>query len=103
MISATIITFNEGDRIADAIRSLSCCDEVIVVDSGSTDSTREIASAMGARVFTREWDGYSGQKNFAAAQAQHDWILSIDADERLSGELNAEISEWKRAPSSIAA
>src|SRR5215510_4094507 len=103
IISATIITLNESDRIAETIRSLSCCDEVIVVDSGSTDGTREIAARMGARVFTRQWDGYSGQKNFAAEQASHDWILSIDADERLSGELAAEISEWKQKPPATAA
>ena len=93
-ISATIITQNEEDRIAAAIASLSCCDEVIVVDSGSSDRTREIAEACGARVFTRPWDGYSNQKNFAAAQASHDWILSIDADERVSVELANEVAAW---------
>jgi glycosyltransferase involved in cell wall biosynthesis len=90
-ITATIITLNEQDRIGEAIASLSCCDEVVVVDSGSTDRTREIASARGARVITRAWEGYSRQKNFAAEQAKHDWILSIDADERLSIELADEI------------
>src|SRR5436190_23359848 len=97
-ISATIITLNEEDRIAEAIASIGCCDEVIVVDAGSIDRTREIAAERGARVFTRNWDGYSRQKNFAAEQAKHDWILSIDADERLSAELAAEIAEWKRTP-----
>src|SRR5207249_10512056 len=94
-ISATIITLNETDRIAEAIGSLSCCDEVIVVDSGSTDQTREIARARGARVIERPWEGYSKQKNFAAEQAHNDWILSIDADERLSIELADEIVSWK--------
>jgi len=90
-ITATIITFNEEDRIGEAIASLSCCDEIVVVDSGSTDRTREIAAARGARVIQRAWQGYSKQKNFAAEQARHDWILSIDADERLSIELADDI------------
>src|SRR5467141_1047805 len=90
-ITATIITFNEEDRIGEAIASLSCCDEIVVVDSGSTDRTQEIAAARGARVIQRAWQGYSKQKNFAAEQARHDWILSIDADERLSIELADDI------------
>jgi glycosyltransferase involved in cell wall biosynthesis len=102
-ITATIITFNEEDRIAEAIASLSCCDEVVVVDSGSTDRTREIATACGARVITRAWEGYSRQKNFAAEQAQHDWILSIDADERISIELADEIAKAFSAESRWAA
>lgn len=96
-ITATIITFNEEDRIAAAIASLSCCDEVLVVDSGSTDRTREIVAASGARVITRSWEGYSKQKNFAAEEARHDWILSIDADEQVSMELADEIAQWKKA------
>src|SRR5215510_10804560 len=95
-ISATIITFNEADRIAEAIGTLSCSDEVVVVDSGSTDKTREIARACGARVIERHWEGYSKQKNFAAEQAHHDWILSVDADERLTIELTDEIVSWKK-------
>jgi len=94
-ITATIITFNEEARIGEAIASLSCCDEVIVVDSESTDRTREVAAARGARVIGQVWQGYSKQKNFAARQAGHDWILSIDADERLSIELADEIARWK--------
>jgi glycosyltransferase involved in cell wall biosynthesis len=94
-VTATIITLNEADRIAEAIASLACCDEIIVVDSGSTDRTPEIARARGARVIERAWDGYSKQKNFAAEQARNDWILSIDADERLSIELADEIVSWK--------
>ena len=103
-ISATIITFNEADRIAEAIASLSCCDEIVVVDSGSTDRTQEIARTRGARVLERPWEGYSKQKNFAAEQASNDWILSIDADERLSIELADEIISWKKQdPLSVAA
>src|SRR5215471_17901741 len=102
-ITGTIITFNEESRIAETIASLACCDEVIVVDSCSTDGTREIAAQLGARVMTRAWEGYSRQKNFAAEQARNDWILSVDADERLSVELCAAISDWKRTGSSFAA
>ena len=102
-ISATIITLNEEDRIAEALRSLSCCDEVIVVDSGSTDQTREVARSCGARVIERPWEGYSKQKNFSAEQARNHWILSIDADERLSIELADEIVSWKKQTHSSAA
>src|SRR5262245_41979084 len=94
-ITATIITHNEEERIAAAIASLSCCAEIVVVDSGSTDRTREIAERCGASVFVRAWDGYSNQKNFAAEKATHEWILSLDADERVSVELANEIVNWK--------
>jgi len=90
-ISATIITLNEQGNIARAIESLRCCDEVLVVDSGSADRTMEIAAKLGARVVESPWRGYAEQKNFAAAKATHDWILSIDADEALSEALEAEI------------
>ena len=96
-ITATIITCNEEAHIAAAIASLACCDEVVVVDSGSTDRTREIAERCGARVLVRDWDGYSNQKNYAASAARHNWILSVDADEQLSVELANEITQWKRA------
>ena len=96
-ITGAIITRNEESRIAEAISSLSCCDEVLVVDSGSTDRTREIAEKCGARVLTRDWDSYSRQKNYAAEEAHYDWILSLDADERLSAELASEISRWKNS------
>src|SRR5262249_8024238 len=72
-IPATIITFNEEARIGEAVASLSCCDEVIVVDSQSTDRTCAVALAKGARVISRPWEGYSKQKNFAAEQAANDW------------------------------
>jgi glycosyltransferase involved in cell wall biosynthesis len=90
-ISATIVTLNEERNIARAIESLKCADEVLVVDSGSRDHTREIAERMGARVVEEPWRGYSGQKNYAAGRAAYDWILSIDADESLTPELAAEI------------
>src|SRR5579862_4129879 len=95
-ISATIITLNEERNIARAIDSLSCADEVLVIDSGSTDQTREMAILHGARVIEEPWRGYAAQKNFAACCATHDWILSLDADESLSEVLEAEILELKR-------
>ena len=95
-ISATIITYNEELNIARAIESLRCADEIIVVDSGSTDRTVELAGNLGARVIESPWPGYAKQKNFAAEQASNDWILSLDADESLSEALEAEIWQWKK-------
>jgi glycosyltransferase involved in cell wall biosynthesis len=95
-ISATIVTLNEERNIARAIGSLYCADEVVVVDSGSTDRTREIALQLGARVIEEPWRGYAGQKNFAACCAANEWILSIDADEALTQELAAQIVELKK-------
>ena len=94
-ISATIITHNEGRNIARAIRSLGCTDEIIVVDSNSTDETREIAADLGVRVIVRPWEGFASQKNFSTTQAHHDWILSLDADEELDATAQAAIREWK--------
>jgi glycosyltransferase involved in cell wall biosynthesis len=102
-ISATIITFNEAANIREACESLSWADEIIVVDSGSDDQTREIAAACGARVINKDWPGFAAQKQFAAEQAAHDWIFSLDADERVSDELKASIAELrKRAESELA-
>ncbi len=96
-ISATIITLNEERNVARAIESLRCADEIVVVDSGSTDRTTEIAANHGARVVESAWPGYASQKNHAASQASYDWILSIDADESLSEALEAEIWRLKKA------
>lgn len=95
-ISATIITRNEERNLPRAIESLRCCDEILVVDSGSTDRTVEIAARFGARVLEANWRGYAGQKNYASDQALHDWVLSIDADEALSEDLEAEIWALKK-------
>jgi glycosyltransferase involved in cell wall biosynthesis len=95
-ISAAIITYNEERNIARAIESLRCCDEIVVVDSGSNDRTVELAQVHGARVVESNWRGYAAQKNFAAEACSHDWILSIDADEALSEALEAEIWQLKK-------
>ncbi len=88
-ISVTIITFNEADNIRAACESVAWADEVLVVDSGSADATREIAAGCGARVVERDWPGFAAQKQFAAESATHDWVFSLDADERVSEELRA--------------
>ena len=90
-LSACIVTLNEADRIQDCLRSVRWCDEIVVVDSHSTDETRAIAIAAGARVIERDWPGYAAQKDFAVRSAAHDWVFCIDADERVSPELQAEI------------
>jgi glycosyltransferase involved in cell wall biosynthesis len=96
-ISATIITFNEERNVARVIESLRCCDEILVLDSGSNDRTVEIATKLGARVVEASWHGYAAQKNIAAELASHDWILSLDADESLSEALEAEIWHIKKS------
>ncbi len=95
-LSATIITFNEERNIARVIESLRCADEIIVLDSGSTDRTIEIAEKLGAHVIEADWPGYAAQKNLAAEKAENDWILSLDADEALSESLEAEIWHIKK-------
>ena len=90
-LSACIITFNEADRIEACLRSVSFCDEIIIVDAHSTDGTRELAAALGARIIERDWPGYRSQKQFAVDAARHDWVLCLDADERVSEPLRAEI------------
>jgi glycosyltransferase involved in cell wall biosynthesis len=94
-ISATIVTLNEERNVARAIESLRFADEVLVVDSGSADRTREIAIHAGARVIEEPWRGYAAQKNYAASRASNDWILSIDADEVVTPELASEIVDLK--------
>jgi glycosyltransferase involved in cell wall biosynthesis len=96
-ISAILITYNEESDLPEALTSLhGVADEIVVVDSGSTDRTCEIAQELGARVVSRPFTNFGEQKNFAAAEAAHDWVLSLDADERLSAELRAAIAGWKQ-------
>src|SRR5215210_6834009 len=94
-ITATIITHNEAHHIRAACESVAWADEVLVVDSESTDETREIAATFGARVINRPWQGFAAQKQLAAEAALHDWIFSLDADERVSDELAASIKDLR--------
>lgn len=96
-ISAVIIAFNEAHHITACIEAAKrVADEVVVVDSFSTDATVEVCTALGARVIQQQWLGYSDQKNFANAQAKFDWVLSLDADEVLDPALQNAILAWKQ-------
>lgn len=95
LISAVIIARNEAAGIARTLRSLALADEILLIDSGSTDETCAIAASMGARVITEPWRGFAGQKNFGALAAAHDWILSLDADEEFDAQAQAAIRAWK--------
>ncbi|MBS4095638.1 MAG: glycosyltransferase family 2 protein [Sulfuricella sp.] len=97
-LSAVIITRNEETRLAACLESVSFADEIVVVDSGSTDKTLEIALQYGARIFRQDWLGFGRQKQFAVMRASHDWVLCLDADERVSAELRASIEEVMRNP-----
>jgi len=94
-ISATIISFNEEERIEATLRSLDFVDEIVVVDAYSSDATVEIARRYGAKVYLKEWKGYASQRNFALKVATYDWILNIDADEVVSPQLREEILKIK--------
>lgn len=91
MLSLVVITRNEADRIAACLASVPWATERIVVDSGSTDDTVDVARRAGARVVVRDWPGHTAQKNRALALATQPWILSLDADERLSAPAQAEL------------
>jgi glycosyltransferase involved in cell wall biosynthesis len=94
-ITATIITFNEQENIRAACESVGWAEEILVVDSQSTDATREIAEQCGARVINRQWPGFAAQKQFALEQAANDWVLSLDADERVSERLRDSIGRLR--------
>ena len=95
-LSICIITLDEERNIFRALRSVQeIADDVVVVDAGSKDRTREIAQDFGTNVIVKAWSDFATQKNFAASAAKHDWILSLDADEELSPELRSSIREWK--------
>lgn len=91
-ITGCVITFNEEANIRACLASMAFCDELVVVDSHSTDATRDIAASLGARVIERDWPGYRSQKQFAVEAAGHDWVLVLDADEQLSPALAAEVA-----------
>lgn len=90
-LSVAIITLNEEDRLPDCLESVRFADEIVVVDSGSTDNTVKIAEQFGARIFSQHWLGFGPQKQFAIDQCINDWVLILDADERLPEETTAEI------------
>ena len=90
-VSVVIITQNEADNIRNALESVQWADDIIVVDSGSTDDTIQIAKQFTDRIVSHKWTGYGAQKNYGASLATHDWILSLDADEQLSAALTEEI------------
>jgi glycosyltransferase involved in cell wall biosynthesis len=92
-LSAIVITKNEGANIAACLDSLEFCDERIIIDSGSNDDTVRLAQSKGARVTNHNWQGFGAQKNFALSLATGDWVLSIDADERVSPPLAALIKK----------
>jgi glycosyltransferase involved in cell wall biosynthesis len=96
-VTAVVISFNERDRIAACLDSVRWADEIVVVDSGSTDETREIARNYTAKVFEIPWKGFGPQKQAAVDRASHDMIFSLDCDERATPELAAEIKEILRA------
>lgn len=101
-LAAVIITHNEESNIEGCLDSVTWVDEIVVVDAGSTDRTRSIAGKYTPKVFENTWTGYSAQKNFAHSKVESDWILSIDADERVSEQLRAEILQWRNGHSTEA-
>jgi glycosyltransferase involved in cell wall biosynthesis len=86
VLSVAIITKNEEERLPNCLKSVTFADEILVVDSGSRDGTVELAKSFGARVLIEAWRGYSGQKQYAVDQCLHDWVLILDADERIPQE-----------------
>jgi len=96
--SAVIITLNAAEQLAACLQSIAFADEILVVDCGSTDATLVLAQQYGARVLHQDWLGYGAQKQFAIGQAKHDWVLCLDADERVSDTLRAAIEVALIAP-----
>lgn len=92
-ISLVVITANEERSLSRCLESAGFCSDLVIVDSGSTDRTLEMAASHGARIFHHEWSGYVSQKNFACRQAQQPWILCLDADEVISPELRRSIEQ----------
>lgn len=97
-ISAFVVTFNEEDQIGPCLESLRFCDEILVIDSLSTDRTVAIAESLGARVVSRPWPGYVGQKAFGLSEVKNDWVLNVDADERVTRELRESIEAVLAGP-----
>lgn len=99
-VSCVILTLNEEDNISAVIDSLRCADQIVVVDSGSSDQTVRLSTALGAQVLENEWPGYAEQRNWALAHPalHHDWVLFVDADERVTSEGWTEIDSFLTNP-----
>jgi len=97
-LKVIIITLNEADRLPRTLASVSWADQIVVVDSGSRDTTRDVAAAAGAEVVEHRWEGYSAQKQFALGLARHPWVLWIDADEVVSDTLRESIGKILALP-----
>jgi glycosyltransferase involved in cell wall biosynthesis len=102
-LSVVLITLNEAANLPRTLKSVEWAQEIVVVDSGSTDGTVEAAQKAGARVFEEPWKGFAGQKNSAIAHATGDWVLSLDADEEVSAELAREIEELLKGEPALSA
>jgi glycosyltransferase involved in cell wall biosynthesis len=100
-LSIALVTLNEESNLARTLASVRWADEILVVDSGSTDRTCDIAREYGARVISEPWRGYTAQKNYALELCTKDWILSLDADEEVSPELAEEIRRVLAGPDSL--
>ena len=101
LLSVAIVTFNEEENLARTLASVAWADQILIVDSGSTDRTLEIARSFNATVLEHPWAGFAAQKNFALTQCIGDWILSLDADEELAPELQQEIRRTLSAPTTV--
>jgi len=101
-LSVAIITLNAASQLAECLESIRFADEIVVVDSGSTDGTQALAERYGARVIAQPWLGFGRQKQFAVEAAQHDWVLCLDADERVGETLRASIENALKSPSTVA-
>ncbi|NOY73642.1 MAG: glycosyltransferase family 2 protein [Gammaproteobacteria bacterium] len=97
-LSVVIITYNAATQLEPCLQSVGFADEIVVVDSGSTDNTKALARKYGTKFSHQDWLGYGAQKQFAVEQAQHDWLLCVDADERISEQLKKSILETLQAP-----
>jgi glycosyltransferase involved in cell wall biosynthesis len=101
-LSVAIITLNAASQLEDCLKSARFADDIVVVDSGSTDGTQALAERLGARVIAQDWLGFGPQKQFAVTAARHDWVLCLDADERVSPELQSSIKNELKSPSTAA-
>lgn len=97
-LSVVLIAQNAAAQIPECLASVTFAEDIVLVDSGSSDGTAELAARSGARVLTKEWLGFGRQKQFAVEQARHDWVLCLDADERVSPELAQSIRRALEAP-----